>query len=178
MVNKMAPQHQQTKGLDELLCGSESSKLMATTDDISESFSDDPLYIRDTLNHKMQCDKDNGETARLMMMQLDEGNEFDEEDDDDDDDASEESDLSNKYDYYDNESSHLLQGARKWKFVAEITLVLLATLITAGTWVVLSGTQESNQLAQVRHPETGTLLHTYYFLGTLTIQYKGSVIGT
>jgi hypothetical protein len=147
LMNKMAPQHQQTKGTDDLLLrDSQSSKLVPTADDISENFAEDPPYIRGKFNQMKLSDRDKSEMARRIMMQLDEANEVDEEDNEGD--SSEASDLSNKYDYY--EPSHPLLGAKKWKWVAEITLVLLALLITAATWAVLSGTQESNQVAQVR----------------------------
>jgi hypothetical protein len=157
-MSKMAPQHQQTKGTDDLLLsGSLSSKLVPTADDISENFAEDPPYIRGKFNQMKQSEKDTSETARRMIMQLDEAH--DEEDNDGD--SSETSDLSKKYDCY--EPSHPLQGAKKWKWVAEITLVLLALLITAATWVVLSGTQESNHAAQVRSA-------FLYLLGTWTVQ--------
>jgi hypothetical protein len=148
-LSRMAPQHPQTKGTDEFLSGSQSSKLLAATDDASEADLEDPPcnISRDKSSKRRQSQKDKSETARQMMMQLEEANEVDEEENDDDA-ASEDSDLSNLNDYY--ESSHPLKGAKKWKWVAEVTLVLLALIITVSTWVVQSRTQENSHVAEVR----------------------------
>ena len=143
-MTRMAPQHQQHKGTDDLLLG---DSQIHTAEDVSEPLADDPPYLRDRFQqqHKVPRQSDTSEAARLIMQQLEERS----ENEDEETNTSKDSNVSSKKGFHHHEFNQTVQGANKWKWVIESTLVVLGSLVTVATFVVLSGVQDNNQATQV-----------------------------